>query len=151
MRGFERTPFFSLLMAAAMLVACSRGGAPPSVTVYKSPTCGCCTKWVSHLRDAGFAVTAVDVRDLQRIKTENGVSREISSCHTAVVDGYVLEGHVPATDVLRLLDERPQVTGLTVPGMPIGSPGMEGPNPERYVVYAFDSRGRTTPFATHGP
>lgn len=140
----------SLLFAAVALLACTDSG-DTKLTVYKTPTCGCCGKWVDHLREAGFAVATVDLPDLTAVKAKNGVPPELASCHTAVVDGYVVEGHVPAADVLRLLDERPAVAGLAVPGMPIGSPGMEGSRPERYTVYAFDSSGQTSRFATHGP
>ena len=139
-----------LLIAVVLSISCDRGGVP-TVTVYKTPTCGCCAKWVRHLRGAGLEVTAVDVPDLRQIKAENGVPRHLSSCHTALVDGYVVEGHVPAGDVLRLLEERPQIAGLAVPGMPIGSPGMEGPNPESYTVYAFEATGGTSSFASHHP
>ncbi len=124
---------------------------PPSVTVYKTPTCGCCKKWSRHLENAGMRVTTIDLPDVGPLKAEHGVPSHLASCHTAIVDGYVVEGHVPAEDVLRLLDERPDIAGLAVPGMPIGSPGMEGPNPEHYVVLAFDARGATSPFASHGP
>lgn len=122
---------------------------PPVVTVYKSPTCGCCSKWVDHLRAAGFTVEAVDVADLSEVKTLNGITRNLASCHTAIVDGYVVEGHVPATEVERLLEERPDVAGLAVPGMPIGSPGMEGPNPQNYEVLAFDRNGGVRVWSRH--
>ena len=151
MRGFTiAVSLLGLIAAAAVSISCDQGGLP-SVTVYKTPTCGCCIKWVRHLRDAGLEVTAVELPDLRRIKAEHGVPQNLASCHTALVDGYVVEGHVPAADILRLLEERPEIAGLTVPGMPIGSPGMEGPNPESYVVYAFDTNGRTSHFASHGP
>ena len=119
----------------------------PTVVVYKSPTCGCCAKWVDHMEAAGFAVEVHDMNNLSPIKTQYGVRRAFSSCHTAVVDGYVVEGHVPAEHVVRLLAERPDVTGIAVPGMPIGSPGMEGPNPEAYDVISFDREWRTGVFA----
>ena len=122
----------------------------PEVHVYKSPTCGCCVKWIDHLRSNGFSVRATDVPDVTPIKLENGVAPELSACHTAFVGGYVVEGHVPAADVRRLLDERPDVAGLAVPGMPIGSPGMEGPNPEAYEVLSFGSQGIRV-FSKHGP
>lgn len=119
----------------------------PTITVYKTPTCGCCTDWVDHLRENGFSVVAHDLDDLSPIKAELGIRRELASCHTAVVDGYVVEGHVPADLIARLLTERPAVTGIAVPGMPIGSPGMEGPYSQRYDVLTFDRDGRTTVFA----
>ena len=119
------------------------------VTVYKSPTCGCCTKWIAHLEANGFKVNAHDVADLTQVKREHGVRRELTSCHTALVDGYVIEGHVPADDIQRLLQERPDVVGLAVPGMVMGSPGMEGPTSEPYNVLTFDREGNTTVFAKH--
>ena len=124
---------------------------PESMIVFKSPSCSCCVKWVRHLESAGFSVTMRDVPDVRPIKRAQGVPSELASCHTGVVDGYVVEGHVPATDVSRLLEERPPVLGLAVPGMPVGSPGMEGPNPVRYRVIAFDAKGKRETFAEHGP
>ncbi len=119
------------------------------VAVYKSPTCGCCNKWIAHLEANGFEVNAHDVADLTQIKLEHGVRQELTSCHTALVDGYVIEGHVPAADIQRLLQERPDVVGLAVPGMVIGSPGMEGATSEPYNVLTFDRDGNTTVFAKH--
>jgi hypothetical protein len=121
----------------------------PKITVYKSPTCGCCTKWVSHLKENGFEVDTVDIRDLQMVKSMSGVRPELASCHTAQVEGYVIEGHVPADDIKRLLKERPDVKGLTVPGMPHGSPGMETGRQEPYRVLTFDAAGKTEVFAQH--
>lgn len=123
--------------------------AEPEITVYKSPTCGCCTKWVDHLKEKGFEVESVDVRDLNRIKVMAEVNPELASCHTAVVDGYVIEGHVPADDIKRLLMERPEVKGLTVPGMPHGSPGMETGRQDPYQVLTFDADGNTGVFARY--
>lgn len=119
------------------------------VTVYKSPTCGCCSKWIAHLEANGFKVDAHDVADLTQVKLEHGIRRELTACHTALVDGYVIEGHVPAEDIQRLLQERPDVVGLTVPGMPMGSPGMEGPTSNPYDVLTFDRNGNITVFAKH--
>jgi hypothetical protein len=119
------------------------------VTVYKSPTCGCCNKWITHMEGNGFEVNAHDLADLTQIKLEHGVSQELTSCHTALVDGYVIEGHVPAEDIQRLLEERPDVVGLAVPGMVMGSPGMEGATSEPYNVLTFDRDGNTTVFAKH--
>jgi hypothetical protein len=120
------------------------------VTVYKSATCGCCKEWVKHLEANGFSVKALDVPDLVPYKTANGVPITLGSCHTAKVGGYVIEGHVPASDIKRLLKERPAVSGLAVPGMPIGSPGMEqGNHKERYEVLTFDKQGKTSVYARH--
>ena len=121
------------------------------VTVYKTPTCGCCRAWVDHLRDSGFRVETVDRVDLTMVKSANGVPERLASCHTATVGGYVVEGHVPAEDIRRLLRERPAVAGLAVPGMPVGSPGMEvpGTRADRYDVLSFDRAGVTSVFASH--
>lgn len=119
------------------------------VTVYKSPDCGCCQNWVAHLKANGFKVTAKNVSDIMPYKGMNGVPYELGSCHTAVVEGYSIEGHVPAADIRRLLKERPNVRGLAVPGMPVGSPGMEGGPPQRYQTISFDRSGRTAVYAQH--
>ena len=129
----------SIIVAGAGLVG-FRDGAGAIVQVYKSPSCGCCNAWISHLRDAGFEVEAHDVNDVSAIKRQSGVPRRLWSCHTALVEGYVIEGHTPAAEVVRLLAERPQITGLAVPGMPAGSPGMETNGPaQSYTVYSFDA------------
>jgi len=132
---------FLLLPATSLMAA--------EVLVYKTPTCGCCTAWIDHLKTHGFDVKSVDLRDLTKIKQQHGVTRELASCHTALIDGYVIEGHVPATDIKRLLQERPPVAGLAVPGMPMGSPGMEGPVSEPYAVVSFEKSGRTAVFSRH--
>ena len=119
------------------------------VTVYKSPTCGCCTLWADHMREAGFEVREIDRTEMIPVKKELGVPLELASCHTAIVDGYVLEGHVPAGDVARLLSERPSVGGLAVPGMPMGSPGMEGPRKDDYRVITFGGEGGQRVWAEH--
>lgn len=137
------------LVVAAIAVGAARGQEEPIIEVYKSSTCGCCAKWVAHLEEHGFAVKATDVPNIDRVKEVVGVPEELTSCHTAIVDGYVIEGHVPAEDVRRLLADRPPIAGLAVPGMPFGSPGMEGPNPEPYDVIGFDEDGKLTRFASH--
>jgi hypothetical protein len=119
------------------------------IIVYKSPTCNCCKKWISHLRDAGFEVTGKDRHDMSNIKSDLGVERNLQSCHTAIVDGYVIEGHVPANDIKRLLLERPEVIGLTVPGMPRGSPGMESQHTDPYDVLTFSKNGQTKVYASY--
>jgi hypothetical protein len=142
----------SLASSAISTTAGVRGSVLPVVDVYKTPTCGCCSKWVDHLQEAGFGVRSTDMRDLTDFKASHGVSRALESCHTALVAGYVLEGHVPGDDVKRLLEERPAIAGLAVPGMPIGSPGMEipGGKVQPYDVIAFRNDGSTHVFATHG-
>ncbi|MBP2501014.1 hypothetical protein ABID82_003350 [Methylobacterium sp. PvP062] len=116
---------------------------PPTVAVMKDPSCGCCAKWVDHLRQAGFTVTVTE-GPVNPVKARLGVPRDLASCHTALVDGYVVEGHVPADAIKRLLVERPKGTGLAVPGMPAGSPGMEveGREPDTYAVVLFGPEGR---------
>lgn len=124
----------------------------PVVEVFKSATCGCCTKWVEHLQAHGFTVRTTVTEALDDIKSKHQVPGSVRSCHTAVVGGYVIEGHVPAADVHRLLKERPAVAGIGVPGMPIGSPGMEVPGMkvQPYDVLAFTTQGTTRVFASHG-
>jgi len=143
-----------LLMIAGLLLAPTHvvRAEPKTIQVYKSPTCGCCQKWVDHLKNAGFTVDVSNVGELNTVKRQVGVPQGASSCHTAVVDGYFVEGHVPAEDVARLLRERPKdVVGIAVPGMPVGSPGMEGAYPEKYSTLAVQKDGKLKVFATHGP
>ena len=124
----------------------------PLVVVHKSPTCGCCGKWVEHLRAAGFKVDVRDTADMGAVKERVGIPPAKGSCHTAEVGGYFVEGHVPAEDVRRLLAERPDARGQTVPGMPMGSPGMEVPSGEtpKYSVLLVKRDGSTVEYATHG-
>ncbi|MFL5486918.1 MAG: DUF411 domain-containing protein [Gemmatimonadaceae bacterium] len=121
----------------------------PTITVYKSPSCGCCKSWIEHLTKHGYRVDAKDTPDMAEIKRTLGVPDGLTSCHTAVVNGYLIEGHVPATDIDRLLTQKPKVAGLAVPGMPMGSPGMEGSMSQPYQVMSFDKSGKTTVFAKH--
>jgi hypothetical protein len=129
-------------------------GALPVMTVYKSAQCGCCSLWVEHATANGFTVRVVNTEDLGSVKREMGIPPRLASCHTVVLGGYLVEGHVPAADIKRLLAQKPRVRGLAVPGMPVGAPGMEQGSPanyERYDVVAFSADGRTSVFATHGP
>jgi hypothetical protein len=124
----------------------------PSIEVWKSATCQCCGKWVSHLEANGFAVktNAADAGALKAIKRQAGIGEKLSACHTAKIDGYVIEGHVPASDIKRLVAERPDAIGLTVPGMPSGSPGMEqGGKAEPFDVLLIKKDGTTEVFASH--
>lgn len=123
----------------------------PVIEVYKSATCGCCRVWVSHLEEHGFTVRATDVADMGTVKARAGVPPVLGSCHTGIVEGYVVEGHVPAADVQRMLAERPDIAGIAVPGMPIGSPGMEGPNPQPYDVIAFEKDGSFSRYSSYAP
>jgi len=121
------------------------------VVVYKSPTCGCCTGWVEYMQEQGFKVEVHDVNDVSAIKRQFAVPSDLESCHTAIHGGYVIEGHVPAEDIRRLLEERPEIAGIAAPGMPIGSPGMEVPGraADRYDIVAFDRSGARSTFASH--
>lgn len=129
-------------------------GALPSMTVYKSASCGCCSAWVTYARKSGFTVKTVDTEDLANVKAEMGIPPRLQSCHTVVMGPYVLEGHVSAEDVRKLFATKSKVRGLAVPEMPIGAPGMEQGLPanyDRYDVIAFTASGATSVFATHGP
>ena len=119
------------------------------VEVFKSPYCGCCGKWVEHLRQNGFEVKAHDVEDVPAVRQKLGMPDRLGSCHTAKIGGYVVEGHVPATDIQRLLKEKPKVLGLSVPSMPPGSPGMESSKPIPYQTLLVQSDGSTRVFAQH--
>lgn len=132
-----------LLACAVLLVALPAGAGGPAMTVWRSPGCGCCALWAEHVRAAGLAVTLRDVEDLAGLRALAGVPADLAGCHTAEVAGYLIEGHVPAAQILRLLDERPAIRGLAVPGMPVGSPGMEVPGtpPEPFDVIAFARDG----------
>jgi hypothetical protein len=140
------------LVAVATLGAWRSAPAPsaplPTIHVVKSASCGCCTAWVEHLKKAGFTVTVENRDQFIDLKRKSGVTPQLESCHTAFVDGYVIEGHVPADLIKHLLATKPAgVKGLAVPGMPQGSPGMEGPTKERYVVYSFDAKSKATVYA----
>lgn len=126
----------------------SSGQDLPSVTVYKSPTCGCCSKWVDHLEASGFSVNAIDTDEGALLKARYGVPRDLQSCHTALVDGYVIEGHVPAEEIKRMLAEDAEMAGLAVPGMPMGSPGMEGHRSDAYDILAFQKDGSRAIYAS---
>lgn len=122
-----------------------------TIEVWKSPTCGCCSKWVEHLQGAGFKVVTHDENAMNPLKAKLGVPQNLASCHTATVGGYVIEGHVPAEDIRKLLAEKPAARGLAVPGMPIGSPGMEqGDRHDAYETVLFSADGSTRTFAEHG-
>ena len=139
------------LAGSVRLAHSGQAPAPMPVTVYKSATCGCCAKWNEHMRAAGFTVNSTDVPDVAPVKDKHGVPAAARSCHTALVGGYVLEGHVPADVVRRLLRERPaSVVGLAVPQMPAGSPGMEMPDGRKdaYNIVAFDKGGKTSVYAS---
>ncbi|MBX6332661.1 MAG: DUF411 domain-containing protein [Gemmatimonadaceae bacterium] len=125
------------------------GEAPIAITVYKTPSCGCCAKWVTHLRANGFDVTTRDMDDLSEVKATFGIPTALRSCHTATVGAYAIEGHVPASVIHRMLRERPKIAGLAAPGMPAGSPGMEMPGEPagHFDVIAFERTGATHVYA----
>lgn len=178
MKSHARLPLFALV--AALASACSPATAPeaapvaeapatavapapvaetapsesllPTLVVHKSPTCGCCSAWIEHVEKAGYPVEVVNEEDLNPLKLALGVPPGKGSCHTAIVGDYFIEGHVPVEDVARLLMERPDARGLTVPGMLVGSPGMEVPSGEvqPYTVYLVNKDGSTTPFSEYG-
>lgn len=135
------------LVAGGLLVN-QQAAEAADIVVYKSPTCGCCTEWVSHLEKNGFSVEIHNRRTMNPIKAKFGVPPHLQSCHTAEVDGYIIEGHVPADDIVRLLREKPAIKGLAVPGMPMGSPGMEGPRSDPYDVLTFEENGRTSTYSS---
>lgn len=140
----------TLACGAALGLAAPAFASPDEIVMYKDPNCGCCGKWAEHMRSAGFAVKEVASARMELVKQEAGVPEALGSCHTAKVGGYVVEGHVPAADVRRMLAEKPAIRGLSAPGMPLGSPGMEGPYPaERYDVVSFDAQGRSAVFSKH--
>lgn len=147
----------TMLLAAAVLVSPAWAGSvwdqgkpldkPVEATVYRSPTCGCCGLWLKHMKQQGFIIKDIKTEAMDKIKAEAGVAETLRSCHTALIDGYVVEGHVPAADVKDLLAKRPAVAGLAVPGMVSGTPGMEmGGRKDPFTVVEFDKKGGSRPF-----
>ena len=147
---------FRILLALTVLTASPSPAAQRSadrvIDVYKTPTCGCCAKWAEHLQAQGFSVRTTNVNSIAELPSNRRLSRQPQPCHVGVIGGYVVEGHVPARDVLRLLKERPAIAGLTVHGMPVGSPGMEvaGHAAQPYDVLAVDRQGKARVYASHG-
>ena len=145
----------NLLSAAAAAVAAASfpvlaANKLPQVEVFKNPDCGCCGAWVDHLKAAGFSVNVHETPDTAAVRKRHGIPDQFGSCHTGVVAGYALEGHVPAEDIKRLLAQKPAAAGLSVPGMPVGSPGMEvGSRKDPYQVLLIDKAGRSSVFATY--
>jgi hypothetical protein len=149
-----RLPILTLTLACAIgtataLAQAKKAAAAIPIVVYKTPTCGCCAKWVEHMEANGFKATVFNVPDTSAERARRGVPAQLGSCHTAVVDRYAIEGHVPAADIKRLLREKASIAGLAAPGMPAGSPGMDVPNSPAFDVLTFDKQGRTTVYATH--
>jgi hypothetical protein len=146
-----RLASISLVLVVTAVLAAWRGTPdqqPPVLHVVKSPTCGCCQAWIDYMKKEGFTVTVENRDNFTPLKRSNGVTAELESCHTGFVGGYVIEGHVPADLVQKLLKEKPTgVKGLATPGMPMGSPGMEGSRKDAYTVYSFDAQGHARPYA----
>ncbi len=139
----------ALLMLALLGAGSAAASAAEIVDVYKSPNCGCCGKWIDHMKDAGFEVRTHNVMDVPLARKTLGMPVRFGSCHTAKVGGYVVEGHVPAADVQRLLKEKPRAVGIAVPSMPPGSPGMESAKPVPYNTLLVQAGGEATVFAKH--
>lgn len=141
----------TILLSAVMTLLTAATAAAQTVEVFKDAGCGCCGGWVAHMQRNGFQVNATDVEPerMEQVKQRAGVTADLASCHTAFVEGYFVEGHVPAEDVARLLAERPDAAGLTAPGMPLGSPGMEGAGAEPYQVLLVRADGTSEVFASH--
>lgn len=140
----------TLAFAPLALLACASGAAAATLAVTKTAACGCCGKWVEHMRKAGFTVTVRNVADVTPTARRLGVPAKLRSCHSAEIAGYAIEGHVPVADIKRLLRERPKAAGIAVPGMVVGSPGMEhGDHSQPYQTLLFDKAGNTRVFASH--
>ena len=147
--------FLKLLTGAILFSFCMTGSAETisnekNMTIYRSPTCGCCGKWEDHARSNHFVINDIISDDMQAIKKKYGIPEKLASCHTAIVDGYVIEGHVPVADIEKLLKIKPKVVGIAAPGMPMGSPGMEmGGKQDDYDVVSFDGSGNYQIFSEH--
>lgn len=146
-RWFSRLSV-AMLLAAAFSPAAMAANA---IAVYRDPSCGCCAAWITYLRAHGYTVAVHEDQAMGAVKTRLGVPAGAVSCHTALIEGYVIEGHVPVDDIQRLLAEHPDARGLAAPGMPMGSPGMEMGAPQRYDVVLIGRDGSSRVFATHGP
>jgi len=140
----------ALALLSFMLWPILKSATGPEIVIYKSPTCGCCTKWASYLEDNGFNVTQINTRNIDTVKQNQRIPSNLSSCHTAIIDGYIVEGHVPASAIRRMLKEKPAIKGISVPGMPIGSPGMEqGTRIQPYDVLAIHADGSTAIYESY--
>ncbi len=138
-----------LIMFAFIVAVANAEQKVPQITVYKSPTCGCCSKWVKHLEENGIKVEAHNTQDMKSIKQKIGINGKHQSCHTGLIGGYYIEGHVPAQDIKRLLAEKPEAAGLSVPRMPMGSPGMEGHRKDPYSVLLIQKNGDSKIFSSY--
>lgn len=145
-----QTLFSRMLLAGVMSLPLLASAAMPVLEVYKSASCGCCTEWVKHLQKNGIATKVKNVEDTSDYRAKFGMPQALGSCHTATVNGYVIEGHVPAREIKRLLAEKPKALGLAVPSMPMGSPGMEGPRSDPYDVLLVQANGRYSTYRHYG-
>jgi hypothetical protein len=146
-----RKTFLQAILLAPLAATFRLRAAAPHMEVLKTPTCGCCGKWVEHMRANGFDLKVQEVESTAEARRKHGVPDSLMSCHTGVVEGYSIEGHVPASDVLRLLKEKPKAKGLALPGMPSGSPGMEGMGGQEFAVMIFDEKGNSSIYKKHQP
>jgi len=151
-----KSSHFTALMVTFLLVACDKSDTPQklslinTITVYKSPSCKCCNKWVNHLSKNGFTVKAIDVKYVRPYKIKAGVTPKLASCHTGFINGYAIEGHVPASDIKSLLKRKPKISGISVPAMPVGTPGMEqGNRKDLYDVVSFDQKGNVKVYKSY--
>lgn len=148
--GMKSIVMLAILSVLAVTMALANDAMVKDIVVYKNPECGCCTKWVKYLQGKNYNVTIEHTRDVLAVKKRLGIPEKLAACHTAVIDGYVIEGHITHRDIKRLLLFRPEVKGIAVPGMPIGTPGMEsGSKLESHNVMSFDEHGNTEVFAEH--
>jgi hypothetical protein len=138
----KRRTLLQAILAGATGVYLAASAAAPVIEVYKNPDCGCCTGWVEHLRENGFTVNTHPVEDTSGYREKSGMPEALGSCHSAKVEGYALEGHVPAAEIKRLLAEKPKAVGLAVPSMPMGSPGMEGPRKDSFDVLLVQDKDK---------
>ena len=146
----DRRTMIGLLAAAIPAVACAKPARAAELKIYKSPYCGCCGAWVEHVRASGLKGVVQEMEDVTPVARKAGVPDAVRSCHTSEIGGYAIEGHVPAADVKRLLATKPKAAGIAVPGMVMGSPGMEhGDHKESYQVLLFDKTGKTKVFASY--
>jgi len=148
-RYIKKLAVYLVAIASIVLIGTTEAQAInlPKATVYRDPACTCCGGWIEHLKAQGFSVKNVPTADMIAFKQEHGVTDELASCHTAIIDGYVVEGHVPGDDIKQLLAQKPDVSGIAVPGMPVGTPGMEmGNKKDSFAVVAFDEQGQTKVF-----
>lgn len=143
------TIVFTVSLTVGYTLLKNTATASEEIMVYKSPTCGCCNKWVKHLESKGFDVKTTNIKNLNPIKDKHGVQRQFQSCHTAKIGKYFIEGHVPAKDIKKLLKDKPDIKGLAVPGMPMGSPGMEGHRKDHYNVLAIDKNNSASVYSSY--